>query len=120
MVMANTLLQEREDVVINRERPYLSHSRINRYLHCPEQYRLYYIENLRLKVPDASLVFGQVVHQSLAQLLGKQEDPVKCFLELWEHIKGVELGYNQRESWDKLRAVGEALLTKFVQEELHK
>ena len=23
--------------------PYLSHSRVSRYLHCPEQYRLYYV-----------------------------------------------------------------------------
>jgi RecB family exonuclease len=118
--MIATLTQDRDDLVIKRETPFLSYSRVQRYLHCPEQYRLYYIEHLRPKVPDASLVFGQVVHQSLANLLGKGEDAVRCFLELWDHLKGIELGYNQRESWDKLRAIGEALLAKFVKDELPK
>jgi hypothetical protein len=42
--------------------PYLSHSRVSRYLQCPEQYRLYYVENLRPRIPAASLIFGQVIH----------------------------------------------------------
>ncbi len=25
--------------------PFLSHARVNRFLHCPEQYRLYCVEN---------------------------------------------------------------------------
>jgi RecB family exonuclease len=118
--MMTTLLEDREELLVKRGLPSLSHSRVNRYLHCPEQYRLYYIENLRPKLPQASLVFGQAVHQALAALLGKQGDPVKCFLDLWDHLKGIELGYRERESWDKLRASGEALLRKFVSEELPK
>jgi hypothetical protein len=52
--------------------PFLSHSRVNRYLLCPEQYRLYYIEKLRPKRPAASLVFGQVMHGALAGFLAQR------------------------------------------------
>ena len=62
--MIHDLAEERE--ADSRRTPHLSYSRINRYLHCPEQYRLYYVENLRLRHPPANLVFGQIVHQALA------------------------------------------------------
>jgi hypothetical protein len=93
---------------------------VNRYLTCPEQYRLYYLENLRPKVPPAALVFGQIVHQAQAELLQKKGDPVKCFQDSWGMLEQIPLGYNQRESWDKLRVSGEKLLQKFVAEELPK
>src|SRR5438034_537436 len=98
--------------------PYLSYSRINRYLHCPEQYRLYYVENLRLRFLAASLVFGQIVHRALAGLFQRKEDPVKLCLALWEQVKDAGLGYGQKESWEKFQASGQALLGKFLREEL--
>ena len=63
--MLASLLRDRDEPMGNGATPYLSHSRVNRYLHCPEQYRLYYIENLRPKVPPAALVFGQIVDEPL-------------------------------------------------------
>ena len=60
------------------EVPHLSHSRLQRYLFCPEQYRLYYVESLRPKVPPAGMVFGQarrprwlteLVHAALRTLI---------------------------------------------------
>jgi CRISPR/Cas system-associated exonuclease Cas4 (RecB family) len=117
--MIATLLRDRDEP-INGTTPYVSHSRINRYLTCPEQYRLYYKENLRPRVPPATLVFGQIVHQALAELLAKKVDPIKCFAESWGMLKDVPLDFNQRESWDKLKASGERLLAKFVAEELPK
>jgi CRISPR/Cas system-associated exonuclease Cas4 (RecB family) len=116
--MITALLRDRDELVGHA--PHVSHSRINRYLTCPEQYRLYYIENLRPKVPPATLVFGQIVHQALAELIGKKNDPVKHFADSWGMLKDIPLGYNQRESWDKLSASGERLLTKFSAEELPK
>ena len=62
------LNEPKKHVVPPEKTPHLSHSRINRYLQCPEQYRLYYIENLRPRFPSAGLVFGQLVHQALAAL----------------------------------------------------
>ena len=64
--MIETVVEEREERISSSHMSHLSYSRINRYLHCPEQYRLYYVENLKLRFPLASLVFGQAVHQALA------------------------------------------------------
>lgn len=97
--------------------PYLSHSRIGKYLHCPEQYRLYYVEGLRRRIPDASLVFGQVVHQALATLFQNGEDPVDVFTRLWTEVESADLAYSERESWTKLSAVGRTCLSRFVEEE---
>jgi len=91
---------------------------VNRYLTCPEQYRLYYLEQLRPKVPSAALVFGQLVHQALAVLFQHGGDSVKCFQDAWGVLKDIPLEFSHRESWDKLRASGEALLAKFAAKEL--
>src|SRR5260370_19986763 len=101
-------IEEREEFA--QAPPHLSYSRINRYLHCPEQYRLYYIENLRPRCASASLVFGQIVHQALALLFRDRGDPVKLFLGTWKEAQGFDLNYSQRESWEKLNVGGQALL----------
>lgn len=113
----DTILKEREEQVIPKQRAYLSYSRINKYLHCPEQYRLYYVENLRPTIPAASLVFGQIIHKALEHLLRNQGDPVKWFLEAWNAFKEVEVRYSQKESWEKFHAIGWSLLEKFQKEE---
>lgn len=100
--------------------PHLSHSRVNRYLLCPEQYRLYYVEGLRPRLPPSSLVFGNIVHQALAHCFMKGGDPVTHFEEMWAIVKEIRLGYKERESWEKLRASGMTLLSKFVAEEMPK
>jgi putative RecB family exonuclease len=117
--MLASLLRDRDDPV-GEGTLHLSYSRVNRYLTCPEQYRLYYLENLRPKVPPAALVFGQIVHQALGELFQQKGDPVKCFRDSWGMLKDVRLGFKYRESWDKLKASGEGLLAKFVSEELPK
>lgn len=116
--MIASLLRDRDELVGNI--PHVSHSRINRYLTCPEQYRLYYKENLRPKVPPASLVFGSIMHQTLAVLFQRKTDPYQFLEDSWGMLKHVPIAYNQRESWDKLRTSGKALLTKFINEELPK
>jgi hypothetical protein len=118
--MLAPFLRDRDEPLGHGATRHLSHSRVNRYLLCPEQYRLYYLENLRPKVPPAALVFGQIVHQALAELVGKKADPVKWFRDSWGMLKDIPLGFNQRESWDKLNTVGERLLEQFVAEELPK
>ncbi len=116
--MIDRFLRDRDEPAGNA--PHWSASRINRYLTCPRQYQLYYLEKLRPKVPPANLAFGQVVHHALAGLFLKKEDPVKGFQDSWGMIKDIPIAYKERESWDKLRACGEGLLTKFVAEELPK
>jgi PD-(D/E)XK nuclease superfamily protein len=112
------LLQDDEERVAALDLPHLSYSRINRYLHCPEQYRLYYIEKLRPRYPAATLVFGQVVHQGLAHGFNGLGDPVGFFLAIWEEVKGYDLTYKQKESWEKLHDSGQGLIEKFCKEEL--
>lgn len=116
--MIETLLKEREDAVARPHTPFLSYTRINRYLHCPEQYRLYYVENLRPRAPSASLVFGQILHQALAFFFQEKGDAIAFFQKAWGEAKHLGLTYSQRESWGKLRERGQALLEKFLREEL--
>ncbi len=116
--MSPTKLHDPDVPAISSQTPYLSHSRISRYLHCPEQYRLYYIENLRAKQMSASLAFGQAVHEALAELFRNGEDPVKRFQEEWQTARDIELDYGAKDSWEKLKITGEILLAKFVAEEL--
>jgi hypothetical protein len=116
-MIANEIVYERGRSVSNHT-IHLSYSRISRYLLCPEQYRLYYVEDLRPKISPANLVFGQIMHQSLSHLFGAQGDPLKFFQEHWNDLKDVPLDYGKTESWAKLDSIGRALLEEFLQKEL--
>src|SRR5438876_1160596 len=118
--MAAPLIKETEEVFDRESTPHLAHSRINRYLTCSEQYRLYYIEKLRPRIESAGLVFGVVVHAAIADLFRTGEDPVEHFARDWQNLKDVELRYKKRESWEDFNAKGEKLLTKFLVEEAPK
>ena len=95
--------------------PHLSHSRVSKYLHCPEQYRLHYVENWRPRIPNADLVFGQFVHHALAQLFRAGVDPAESFDNAWLVLRDEPLTYGERESWQILRDKGTALLRRFVE-----
>jgi RecB family exonuclease len=116
--MIEALLTEKDELPQPNTTPHLSHSRIDRYLRCPQQYFFYYIENLRLKFPSASLVFGQIVHQALADLFNNKSDPIDFFLRTWGELKDVELTYGKKQTWEKLQANGQRGLAKFVSDEL--
>lgn len=118
--MIRTFLEDKEDRATVRERPHLSHSQIARYLLCPEQYRLWYIEHLRPKTPSSSLVFGQLIHQAIAEFFSKKADPVSNFEKAWAMIKSIPLAYKERETWESLQTAGRGILEKFVREELPK
>lgn len=101
--------------------PHLSFSRIDKYLECPEQYRLYYLEGLRPKIPSASLLFGQAIHQSLAFLFSTGGNPVAFFRRLWfDAARSMIVRFSSRVSWATLSSTGELLLAMFVKEELPK
>ena len=116
--MNRAVFRDTDEPARSGQTPFLSHSRLSRYLHCPEQYRLYYVENLRPRIPAASLIFGQAIHQALATLFRSLGDSVKHFQEIWHGISDLELDYSVKESWDKLKTTGEILLARFVAEEL--
>lgn len=100
--------------------PHLSYSRLNRYLTCPEQYRLHYVEGLRPKVPAASLLFGQIVHQALSAFFRSQTGPADFFQANWKETKEVQLRFVYRETWENLLERGQRLLEKFRAEEASK
>src|SRR5438876_5716512 len=96
--MTATSLTKGSDEALDQEpAPHLSHSRINRYLTCPEQYRLYYVEKLRPRVDSAGLVCGAIIHVAIADLFRTGEDPVEHFRRDWQNLKEVQLRYKKRE-----------------------
>src|SRR2546425_3684667 len=99
-------IEEPEQQLDQEPAPHLSHSRINRYLTCPEQYRLYYVEKLRPRIESAGLVFGVVIHAALADLFRTGEDRVEHFRRDWQNLKDVELNYKKREVVGKLQREG--------------
>jgi putative RecB family exonuclease len=117
---ATSLIRDREELLDREPTPHLSYSRINRYLTCPEQYKLYYLENLRPRIESAGLLFGALVHISLAELFRSGVDPAQTFRREWQNLKNIELRYNNRESWESLNGKGEKLLERFVLEELRR
>lgn len=101
---------------LGNEAAYLSHSRINRYLTCPEQYRLHYIERLRPRRESANLVFGATIHLALAEFFRSATEPAKAFAAEWEKLQGVDLQYSSRESWESLGEKGRKLCEAFLGE----
>jgi CRISPR/Cas system-associated exonuclease Cas4 (RecB family) len=115
-----TSLTEKEELLDRQPTPHLSYSQINRYLTCPEQYRLYYVERLRPRIASASMVFGALVHLALADLFRSGLDPVETFRREWQNLQNIELQYKHRDSWESLMQKGEKLLQKFLGEEVRK
>jgi CRISPR/Cas system-associated exonuclease Cas4 (RecB family) len=111
-------ISDKEELLDSIETPHLSHARISRYLTCPEQYRLYYVENLRPRVPSSRLVFGAVIHNVLAELFRNGTDALLGFLSQWEELVGVDLHYKERETWEVLKEKGEKLIGRFMADEL--
>lgn len=94
-----------------------SHTRIQKYLTCPEQYRLYYVEKLRAKVESASLAFGAVMHLALAEHFQRKADPVAVFGREWQALQQIAIRYSRKDSWQSLKEKGEKLLQKFSRTE---
>lgn len=103
---------------MNEPPPYLSHSQIERYCRCPESYRLRYLVGLRPKTERAALVFGTLIHASLASHFRRGADPVAAFRESWALQTKEPLQYSGRDTAESLGRKGEALLELFVREEL--
>jgi PD-(D/E)XK nuclease superfamily len=63
-------------------------------------------------------LFSARCHQGLAHGFNALGDPVRFFLAVWEEVKGYDLTYKQKESWEKLHDTGQGLIEKFCKEEL--
>lgn len=100
--------------------PHLSHSRIQKYLTCPEQYWLYYVEKLRAKIENANLAFGSVIHFALAEYFRRKADAVATFKREWQALRDIELRYSRKQSWQGLNEKGVRLLETFCRYEAEK
>lgn len=118
--MKPTTTHDPEAAHDKNSQPALSHSRIQKYLTCPEQYRLYYLERLRPKMESANLVFGALLHLAIAELLRSEADPIPVFRREWDALREVALRYSGRDTWESLGNKGENLLRKFLLEEVQK
>lgn len=113
--MTGAIVEERQ-LDAEGQTPHLSFSRIQKYLICPEQYRLHYIEGLRARVEKANLVFGAVTHLALAEYFRQESDAVATFNKEWQALRDLELRFSRKESWQSLSEKGERLLEKFCRE----
>jgi putative RecB family exonuclease len=118
--MMSTALRDSEERSQAEAAPHLSYSSLQKYLTCPEQYRLHYVMKLRPKFESAGLVFGSVMHLALADYFRRKADLIGTFLQDWDGLKSVPLRFSRRESWEKLRDIGQKLLAKFASEEARK
>ncbi len=114
--MSATPVSDPEAKVDAEATPHLSNSRLQKYLTCPEQYRLHYIEKLQARIASASLVFGSVMHLALAGHFRQRHDPVAMFDREWQALRSLELRYSRKETWDFLHSTGMALLEEFRRE----
>src|ERR1051325_2120782 len=114
--MSDAIVFEKEEAIAT---PHWSHSRIAKYLQCPEQYRLHYVVGLRTRIPTINLVFGKVIHGAMADLF-TMGDPVQFFQQRWENLKHVEMDCGKGETWERYRIMGERLIEKFMSQELER
>ncbi len=103
-----------------KDAPHFSNSQLQKYLNCPQQYRLYYLENFRPRVVSASLVFGSVMHLALAGHFRHGHDPAAIFEREWQALREIELRYSRKETWEFLHSTGIALLEMFRREHAQK
>lgn len=95
---------------------HLSHSRIAKYLTCPEQYRLHYLVGLRPRIPSANLAFGSVLHEAIAALFRDGEDPVDQFGKRWDTLREIELDFSRKDTWESLKESAIRILRRFQEE----
>ena len=118
--MALRSIEEPEEVLDRVHTPHFSYSRINRYLTCPEQYRLYYVERLRPRIVAANLLFGALMHVALADFFREGVSPTATFLREWQNLKEIELHYGNRRSWETFEGKGENSLRDFSRRKFRK
>ena len=72
----------------------LSHSAVNKYLSCPREYKLAYVDKYRSKYQSSALLFGSTIDTALEHLVNHRDLPgaLKVFDENWnvQEINGVK------------------------------
>lgn len=77
---------------------------------CPRKYYYEYVEGWKLVKPSANLVFGSILHDSIATEFLNCRKALEVFLEKWSQVR--ELSYSRSDSHESLRKIGTTLIEK--------
>lgn len=84
---------------------------------CPRKYYYEYVEGWKLVKPPANLVFGSIIHESIAEEFLNDRKAVEVFLEKWNNVG--EITYSRSDSHESLREVGILLIEKVQKTEIY-
>ena len=84
---------------------------------CPRKYYYEYVEGWKSVKPSANLVFGSILHESIAEEFLNGRKAIDVFLEKWS--KAGELTYSRADKHESLRKIGIALIEKVQRMEIY-
>lgn len=84
---------------------------------CPRKYYYEYVEGWKLVKPSANLVFGSILHESIAEEFLNGRKALEVFLEKWSKVG--ELTYSKADKHESLRKIGIALIEKVQRTEIY-
>jgi len=84
---------------------------------CPRKYYYEYVECWKSVKPSANLVFGSILHESIAEEFLNGRKAIDVFLERWS--KAGELTYSRADKHESLRKIGIALIEKVQRTEIY-
>ena len=93
-----------------------SYTQLSAYLQCPLRYKYHYLDGWTEREDKASLVFGRIF-QTVVEAQFLVPDSVRFFTEHWQPVRKLSLEYAPGDSWEKMLAQGQELLTRFQQDE---
>lgn len=77
---------------------------------CPRKYYYEYIEGWKLVKPSANLVFGSILHESIAEEFLNGGKAAEIFLEKWGKVG--EITYSRTDNHESLKKIGVTLIEK--------
>lgn len=94
---------------------YMTTSMVTAY-DCPRKYYYQYVEGWQPVLPSANLVFGSIIHDSIAEEFLNGKTTKEYFLERWNKVG--DLAYSRYDSKDSLRDTGLKLIEKLEKTEV--
>jgi hypothetical protein len=98
----------------NNPLDYITSTMVTSY-DCPRKYYYEYVEGWKPIKPSANLVFGSIIHDSIAQEFLEAREASRVFLEKWDNIG--KISYSRNDSYESLKKVGLSLLAKVEKSE---
>jgi hypothetical protein len=99
----------------NNQLGYMTASMVTAY-DCPRKFYYQYVEGWKPILPSANLVFGSIIHESIASEFLNGKTTKEYFVEKWSQVG--DLSYSRYDSKDSLRGTGLALIDKLEKTEV--